>query len=368
MARSFSLSKGVRQPAQQLWSLEHLVYECSIALSFAIDTGTAHTYSSALNSYIVFCQLHHFPIQLTEDTLSFFIIYMSYHIKLKSIDSYLSGICNQLEHYFPNVCAVHKSLLVKWTLKGCMWLHGTAVKQKLPLSWPQLQKVLDKFNPSTDYDDLPFVSMIITGFYGILCFAEVSMPDSKELCDWKKFTHWRSIHMDKDITPFGCQLTKQILLLRETRSSLSTEMLLTHMYLSSNTSHLRTDIFPFICYCGHVATATALCKDGSFTNSGQFSLTSILQDNQCELAVLLLWPKMVLFRISFKQQAIGHLMHSKFTSARTLYFCRQSFSPERRLPGPYNPSDPSSFVSWSFPSSISSPYLTYITLSSSLPS
>ncbi len=113
MAQSFSLSKGARQPAQQPWSLEHLVHECSIALGFMIDTGTAHTYSSALNSYIVFCQLHHFPIQPTEDTLSFFIIYMSYHIKPKSIDSYLSEICNQLEHYFPDVRAVHKSLLVK---------------------------------------------------------------------------------------------------------------------------------------------------------------------------------------------------------------------------------------------------------------
>ncbi len=169
----------------------------------------------------------------------------------------------------------------------------------------------------------------------------------------------------KTITPFGCQLTKQILLLKETRSSSSTEMLLTHVHLSSNTSHLMINISPFIRYCGYIATATALCEDGSFTNSGQFLLTSAFQDNQCELAVLLLWPRMVLFHISFKQRATGHLMHSKFTSARTPCFCRQSFSPERRLPGPYNPSDPSSFASWSFPSSISSLYLTYITLSCS---
>ncbi len=113
MVQSFSLSKGARQPARQLWSLEHLVHERSIALGFTIDTGTAHTYSSALNLYIAFCQLHHFPIQPTEDTLSFFVIYMSYHIKPKSVDSYLSGICNQLQHYFPDVHAVRKSLLVK---------------------------------------------------------------------------------------------------------------------------------------------------------------------------------------------------------------------------------------------------------------
>ncbi len=113
MAQSFSLSKGVRQPAQQLWSLEHLVYERSIALSFAIDTGTATP--THLPSTRILCSANCITSlsNPTEDTLSFFIIYMSYHIKLKSIDSYLSGICNQLEHYFPDVCAVHKSLLVK---------------------------------------------------------------------------------------------------------------------------------------------------------------------------------------------------------------------------------------------------------------
>ncbi len=162
----------------------------------------------------------------------------------------------------------------------------------------------------------------------VLRLAEVSMPDSKELRDWKKFTRRRSIHVDEDHYSFGCQLTKQTLLSRETRSSSSTEMLLTRVHLSSNTSHLGTNISPFIRYYGYVATATALREDGSFANSGQFSLTSVSRDNQCELAVLLLWPRMVLFRTSFKQQAVGHLTHSKFTSARTLYFCRQGNFPK----------------------------------------
>ncbi|SJL10798.1 uncharacterized protein ARMOST_14192 [Armillaria ostoyae] len=169
-----------------------------ICRNYNWDTGTAHTYTSALNSYIAFCQLHNFPIQPTEDTLSFFVVYMSYHIKPKSVDTYLSGICNQLEHYFPDVRAVRKSLLVKRTLKGCMRLRGTAVKRKLPLSRPQLQEVLDKINPPTSHDDLLFISMILTGFYGLLRLAEISMPDSKELRDWKKFTRRRSVHVEED--------------------------------------------------------------------------------------------------------------------------------------------------------------------------
>ncbi|PBK83692.1 hypothetical protein ARMGADRAFT_881496, partial [Armillaria gallica] len=145
---------------------------------------------------------HNFPIEPTPDTLSFFVIYMSYHIKPKSVDSYLSGICNQLEHYFPDVRAIRKSLLVKRTLKGCMRLRGTTVKRKLPLTRPQLQLVLDKFNTSTFHDDSLFVAMILTGFYGLLRLAEISMPDSKELRDWRKLTRRASVEIHDDSYSF----------------------------------------------------------------------------------------------------------------------------------------------------------------------
>ncbi|KAK0486642.1 hypothetical protein EDD18DRAFT_1360650 [Armillaria luteobubalina] len=106
---------------------------------------------------------------------------MSYHIKLKLVDSYLSGIYNQLEHYFPDVHTIFNSLLVRKTLKGCMQLHGTAVKHKLPLTQHELQLVLDKFNPSLSHNDSFFLAMILTGLYGLLQFADLSMPDSIEL-------------------------------------------------------------------------------------------------------------------------------------------------------------------------------------------
>jgi hypothetical protein len=43
---------------------------------------------------------------------------MCHHIALKSVDSYLSSICNQLESAFPDVRKVRTSPLVKNTLKG----------------------------------------------------------------------------------------------------------------------------------------------------------------------------------------------------------------------------------------------------------
>ena len=44
------------------WTMEHLIYEGSILLGMAIDTTTTLTYSSAANSYLAFCKLHHLPV------------------------------------------------------------------------------------------------------------------------------------------------------------------------------------------------------------------------------------------------------------------------------------------------------------------
>jgi hypothetical protein len=91
------------QPEREPWTLDHLINERSITLGFSLDTSTFGAYSSALNSYLTFCHAHGFPIDPTPDTLSFFAIYTSSHINPKSIDSYLLGICWQLEPFFPDV-------------------------------------------------------------------------------------------------------------------------------------------------------------------------------------------------------------------------------------------------------------------------
>ena len=92
-----------RQPCQEVWSRDWLLRERAIALGKAIDTSTLNSYSSALNSFLNFVCLHDFPVEPTPDTLSFFAVYMSHQIEPKSVLNYLSGICQQLEPYFPNV-------------------------------------------------------------------------------------------------------------------------------------------------------------------------------------------------------------------------------------------------------------------------
>ena len=57
-----SISPTSRQPVWLPWTTERFIYERSILLRMAIDSTTAHTYSSATNSYLTFCKLHMLPI------------------------------------------------------------------------------------------------------------------------------------------------------------------------------------------------------------------------------------------------------------------------------------------------------------------
>jgi hypothetical protein len=92
--------------------MSHLIHERVIALANNIDKTTLANYSSVLNSYISFTTTHNFPIDPTPDTLSFFIVYMFYHINPHSVATYLSGISQQLEPYFPSVCEARNPSLV----------------------------------------------------------------------------------------------------------------------------------------------------------------------------------------------------------------------------------------------------------------
>jgi len=96
--------------------MDHLIHEQSILLGMAIDNSTANTYTSATNSYLTFCKLHNIPINPTSKTLSYYITFQSSHINPKSIESYLSGICSNLEPFFPEVHSNWDSALVKQML------------------------------------------------------------------------------------------------------------------------------------------------------------------------------------------------------------------------------------------------------------
>jgi hypothetical protein len=173
--------------------METLVRERALALSNSVDVSTSESYGSALNSWITFIHMHHFPLEPNPDTLSFFVVYMSHHIRPKSVKSYLSGLVQQLEPDYPSVRAVRNTRLVVKVMKGCMKARGQAVRRKLPLSFDDLVFVNNKFISSKSHNDLLFAAILITGFHGLLRLGEMTFPDSSYLRDWRKVTKRSSV-------------------------------------------------------------------------------------------------------------------------------------------------------------------------------
>src|SRR6266567_4025712 len=160
------LSSWSRQRHRPAWTCEWLEHERAIAISSSIDASSAAAYSSALNSYIAFCNTHQFAIEPTVNTLSFYTVYMCYYLRPKSVDSYLSGICNQLEPFFPNVRTLRRHRIVTRTLRGCKKLRACSTNRKRPLARADLIQLQPTYALATDHDDLLFHTMLLTGFHG----------------------------------------------------------------------------------------------------------------------------------------------------------------------------------------------------------
>ncbi|KDR79786.1 hypothetical protein GALMADRAFT_61709 [Galerina marginata CBS 339.88] len=193
-------SRPSRQPKREPWTRERLLHERAIALGQAIDEGTWKNYGSVLNSYLSFVRMHDFPVNPTADTLSFFTVYMCHHIKPDSIATYLSGICQQLEPYFPDVRAIRKSTLVHRTLQGCMRLKGSPAVRKRALTLDNIAIVLAFYHDldSITHDNLLFICMLMTGFFALMCLGELSFPDDHSLRDWRKVTKRSSVQVNDD--------------------------------------------------------------------------------------------------------------------------------------------------------------------------
>jgi hypothetical protein len=189
----FQVSPNSRQPSRDAWTMERLVNERSISLGYSLDTSSFGTYTSALNSYLTFCKLHNLPVDPTQDTLSFYVVFLSSHIKPDSVNSYLSGVCRQLEPFFPEIRRNRTSMLVSRTMAGCMRRFGTPVKRKTPLSHANLLFVLDSMVSSPSHDDLLFAAIMLTGFHALMRLGELVFPDKRELRNYRKISLRHSV-------------------------------------------------------------------------------------------------------------------------------------------------------------------------------
>jgi hypothetical protein len=186
---------NARQPNREAWSLERLIHERSIFLGMALDSSSFRAYSSHLNSYLTFCNLHRLPIDPTPDTLSYFVTFMSHHIQPRSVDAYLSGIVNQLEPHFPHVRQSRHSPLVKRTVQGALRLFGRPMLRKQPILRDDLLRVLQALQHLLDHDDLLWVTQLHCGFYALLRLGELVSPDELALRDSSKLSLRTSVRM-----------------------------------------------------------------------------------------------------------------------------------------------------------------------------
>lgn len=191
-----------RQPHRIAWSRERLLHERSIALGYAINDTTFKCYGSALNSYLNFVKIHKLATAPTPDTLSLYIAYMSHHINPKSLSSYLSGICNQLEIYFPDVRAARNSPLVKKTLSGSKKRFSSPTKRKTALTLDDILYVAKRYPTSPSYDDDLFLAMLTTGFFALLRLGEMAIPDDLKLRDYRKVTLASSVSVSDNSFSF----------------------------------------------------------------------------------------------------------------------------------------------------------------------
>jgi len=140
--------------------------------------------------------MHNYPLDPTPDTLSLFTVYMCHHIKPDSVGTYLSGICHQLEPYFPDICSSRNSALVHRALQGCKRMQAVPTSRKWALTIEDLETVVDKLSSSIDYDDVLFLTQLLTRFFPLFRLGEMTYPNDPELRDPRKVTKHSSVQTD----------------------------------------------------------------------------------------------------------------------------------------------------------------------------
>ena len=155
-------------------------------MGMALEWSSITAYNSHLDSYLTFCHIHDCLITPTVDTLSFFIVYMSAHIRPDSGVVYLAGVCNHLESEFPEVHQHRTNPIVKHTLAGCLCRAWQQPSHKPPLDLTNLYHVLQLTTPVSSHDELLFAALLGTGFFALMHLGELVWPDSIQLQSYHK--------------------------------------------------------------------------------------------------------------------------------------------------------------------------------------
>ena len=83
-------------------------------------------------------------------------------------------------------------------MKGCLQLHSTPIKRKHALTTSNLSKVILDLANSTDHDDLLFQTLLLTGFFALMCLGELTFPNNVNLRNWRKVTKHSTVKISND--------------------------------------------------------------------------------------------------------------------------------------------------------------------------
>ena len=183
---NLAIPASARQRPRMHWSTKTLRERWHLALGAALECSTALTYTSAVTSYISFCHLHEFSTEPTIEKLCFYIVFTSHHIKPSLVKSYLSGICTELEPFYPNICSIWSSPLVSCTLAGCAKLLGTPMKQKQALTKDNLHTIIRACPHQLLHDNVLFLAIILVGWHCLMRLSEIVDSDTVSLCNFHK--------------------------------------------------------------------------------------------------------------------------------------------------------------------------------------
>lgn len=181
-----------RQPRREPWTEEQFMQRRLLVLGMKLDHSTWQSYRSAFNSWQSFILDHHYPLEPTPTTLANYIMFMCDYIRPSSVISYLSGIVQFLEPFFPNIRVVRNSPLVRDTIIGCKRLRGVPVSRKSPLTLSMLHIVTQ--SPSVSYDDVLFQALLLVGFHALLRLGDLCDPTNRSLQNPSKRATRSSLH------------------------------------------------------------------------------------------------------------------------------------------------------------------------------
>ena len=123
--------------------------------------------------------------------------------------TYLSGIVQQLEPFYPLIRDIRNSKLVQRTLQGCLKTYAQPTQRKHALSISDLSTVISHYQTSPpSHDNLLFIAMLVTGFFSLMRLGEMAFPDDKKIQDWQKITHRRTVQLSDNDYSFQLPFPK----------------------------------------------------------------------------------------------------------------------------------------------------------------